>query len=94
MIEAPFQNRFEGINHKTAEMKKSIIVIISAVVVIGLTAFGLINLALELFSVFDGQEIDDFTTSMGGVSLTYLPERSRNPFFLKFWLLVFKVRKM
>lgn len=48
------------------------------------TAFGLINLALELFSVFDGQEIDDFTTSMGGVSLTYLPERSRNPFFLKF----------
>ena len=48
------------------------------------TAFGLINLALELFSVFDGQEIDDFTTSMGGLSLTYLPERQRNPFFLKF----------
>ena len=48
------------------------------------TALGLINFALELFSVFDGQEVDDFTTSMGGLSLTYLPDRSRNPFFLKF----------
>jgi len=48
------------------------------------TAFGLVNFALELFTVFDGQEVDDFTTSMGGVSLTYLPDRSRNPFFLKF----------
>ena len=48
------------------------------------TAFGLINFALELFSLFDGQEIDDFTTSMGGISLTYLPERPENPFFLKF----------
>ncbi len=48
------------------------------------TALGLINFALELFSVFDGQEIDDFTTSLGGVSLTYLPDRARNPFFLKF----------
>jgi hypothetical protein len=48
------------------------------------TALGLINFALELFSVFEGQEIDDFTTSMGGLSLTYLPDRRRNPFFLKF----------
>lgn len=48
------------------------------------TAFGLIDIALNLFSVFEGQEIDDFTTSLGGVSLTYLPDRDRNPFFLKF----------
>lgn len=48
------------------------------------TAFGQINFALELFSVFEGQEFDDFTTSMGGVSLTYLPDRKFNPFFLKF----------
>lgn len=48
------------------------------------TAFGLINFSLELFSVFDGQERNDFTTSMGGVSLTYLPDRTRNPLFLKF----------
>jgi len=49
------------------------------------TALGLINYALELFSVFEGQEVDDFTTSMGGVSLTYIPDRKRNPLFLK-WL--------
>lgn len=48
------------------------------------TAFGLINFALELFSVFEGQERDDFTTQMGGVSLTYLPDRERNPLFVKF----------
>ncbi len=48
------------------------------------TAFGLINFALELFSVFEGQEVDDFTTTLGGVSLTYLPDRDRNPLFWKF----------
>ena len=48
------------------------------------TAFGLINFALQLFSTFEGQEVDDFTTAMGGVSLTWLPDRKRNPIFLKF----------
>ncbi len=48
------------------------------------TALGLIDFALQLFTVFEGQEIDDFTTNMGGVSLTYLPDREKNPFFLKF----------
>ncbi len=48
------------------------------------TASGLINLALELYSVFDGQEVDDFTTGMSGLSLTYLPDRSHNPYYLKF----------
>ena len=48
------------------------------------TAFGLINFALELFSVFEGQERDDFTTNLGGLSLTYIPDRDRNPFYLKF----------
>lgn len=48
------------------------------------TAFGLIDVALQLFSVFEGQEVDDFTTAMGGVSLTYLPDRDYNPFYLKF----------
>ncbi len=48
------------------------------------TAFGLINFSLELFSSFEGQEVDDFTTSLGGVSMTYLPDRVRNPIFLKF----------
>lgn len=48
------------------------------------TALGLINYALQLYSVFDGQEVDDFTTTMGGTSLTYLPQRDHNPFYLKF----------
>ncbi|KAA3636321.1 MAG: carboxypeptidase-like regulatory domain-containing protein, partial [Bacteroidetes bacterium] len=48
------------------------------------TALGLINFALQLYSVFEGQEVDDFTTSMGGLSLTYLPKRDHNPFYLKF----------
>ena len=48
------------------------------------TAFGLIDFALELFTVFEGQEVDDFTTQMGGLSLTYLPDRDHNPIFLKF----------
>jgi hypothetical protein len=48
------------------------------------TAFGLIDFALELFTVYEGQEVTDFSTYMGGVSLTYLPERNDNPFYLKF----------
>lgn len=48
------------------------------------TAFGLINFALELFSEFEGQEVDNFNTKMGGASLTYIPDRQQNPFFLKF----------
>ncbi len=48
------------------------------------TSLGLVNFALELFTVFDGQEVDDFTTGTGGVSLTYLPDRDRNPLYLKF----------
>ena len=48
------------------------------------TGFGLVDFALELFSTFEGQEVSDFTTNMGGVSLTYFPDRERNPLFLKF----------
>ena len=47
------------------------------------TALGLIDFALQLNSVFEGGEVDDFTTGMGGISLTYLPDRKRNPYFLK-----------
>jgi len=54
------------------------------------TGFGLINLALELFSVFEGQEVDDFTTQMGGLSFTFLPDRERNPYFLKFLFSAFR----
>ncbi len=47
-------------------------------------AFGLIDYALQLRTAFEGQEVDDFTQAMGGVSLTYLPDRQRNPLFHKF----------
>ncbi|MFM7090482.1 MAG: TonB-dependent receptor [Bacteroidota bacterium] len=50
------------------------------------TAFGLINYALQLYSVFEGEEKDDFTTGMGGFSLTWLPEDRKNPLFMK-WLI-------
>ena len=47
------------------------------------TGFGLINFALQLFSVFEGQEVDDFTSALGGLSFTYIPDKAKNPLFLK-----------
>ncbi|HNG89043.1 MAG TPA: carboxypeptidase-like regulatory domain-containing protein, partial [Saprospiraceae bacterium] len=47
-------------------------------------AFGLIDYALQLRTAFEGQEVDDFTQAMGGVSLTYLPDREHNPLYHKF----------
>ncbi|MBX2817044.1 MAG: TonB-dependent receptor [Saprospiraceae bacterium] len=47
------------------------------------SGFGLFNFALQLNSAFEGSEVDDFTTGLGGISLTYLPDRKRNPYFLK-----------
>ena len=55
--------------------------------------WGLINLALQLTTVFEGQEIDDFNTGMAGVSLTYLPDRIRNPFYLKFLASTYQSRE-
>lgn len=47
------------------------------------TGLGLINQSLRLTSVFEGGESDLFKTGMLGTSLTYLPDRERNPFFIK-----------
>ncbi|MBX2893576.1 MAG: carboxypeptidase-like regulatory domain-containing protein [Saprospiraceae bacterium] len=47
-------------------------------------AFGLIDYALQIRTAFEGQEVDDFTQAMGGISLTYLPDRERNPLYHKF----------
>ena len=47
-------------------------------------AFGLIDFALQIRSAFEGQEVDDFTQGMGGISLTFLPDRERNPIYHKF----------
>lgn len=46
-------------------------------------AQGLIDFALRLRTSFQGSEADEFTTGMGGLSLTYLPEKEKNPIFLK-----------
>jgi hypothetical protein len=54
------------------------------------TAFGLIDFSLDLFTVFEGQEVDDFTTYMAGTSLTYVPDRKYNPLFLKFLASVYQ----
>lgn len=43
---------------------------------------GLINLALGFLVNFEGQEVDDFTTTMNGISLTHLPEKGN--YYLKF----------
>lgn len=47
-------------------------------------ATGLINFTLGVRTAFEGQEHDVFKNGMGGVSLTYLPDRKKNPYFLKF----------
>ncbi len=47
------------------------------------SASGLFTQVVQLTTVFEGQEVDAFRNAMGGLSLTYIPERKRNPFFLK-----------
>ena len=57
------------------------------------TAQGLVDFALQLTSVFEGQEVDDFVTGMGGLSLTYLPDREKNPLYLKFLASAYRSRE-
>ena len=47
-------------------------------------ATGLINFTLGVRTAFEGQEHDRFKNGMGGVSFTYLPDKKKNPYFLKF----------
>ncbi len=47
-------------------------------------ATGLINFTLGVRTAFEGQERDRFNNGMGGVSFTYLPDRKKNSYFLKF----------
>jgi len=48
------------------------------------TTTGLINQTLQFNVAYDGQEVDGFTNGMGGVSMTYIPQREKNPVFFKF----------
>lgn len=47
------------------------------------SASGLFTQVLQLTTVFEGQEETGFENTMGGVSLTYIPERDKNPLFVK-----------
>ena len=48
------------------------------------TALGVINFGVQLTTEFEGEERDEFTNGMGGLSLTYIPDREKNPLYLKF----------
>ncbi|MBK8054117.1 MAG: TonB-dependent receptor [Saprospiraceae bacterium] len=45
---------------------------------------GTIDFQLELNTLFEGQEKDNFQYGMGGLSFTYVPERNKNPLYMKF----------
>lgn len=47
------------------------------------SASGLFTNVLQLSTAFEGQEKDGFQNAMGGLSFTYIPEREKNPLFLK-----------
>ena len=47
------------------------------------TTLGLITQAIRFTSVFEGGELDKFTNGTTGVAFTYLPERDKNPLYLK-----------
>lgn len=54
------------------------------------TATGLISFALRLTTEFEGAESDVFTNGMSGLSLSFVPDRKKNPLFLKFLLSGYK----
>lgn len=58
------------------------------------TGFGLSNVSLRLSADLEGQEKDDFLTGMGGVSFTYVPDRDKNPMYLKFLGSGFHIREV
>ncbi|WP_235296214.1 TonB-dependent receptor [Portibacter marinus] len=50
----------------------------------GVQGTGFIDFALQLTTFYEGREEDRFTNGMTGLSLTYLPERDKNPIYMKF----------
>ncbi len=54
------------------------------------TATGLVNFALQLTTEFEGRESDLFLNGMTGLSLSYVPDRQKNPLFLKLLLSGYK----
>lgn len=52
-------------------------------------AKGSISFVLKLNAYYEGQELDYFNQSMGGISLTYLPKNKKHPHFLKYMSAVY-----
>lgn len=55
------------------------------------STLGLVNFALQFRVAFDGQQVDDFTTGMGGLSLIYYPKNKN--YFLKFLTSTYQSRE-
>lgn len=55
------------------------------------STLGLVNFALQFRVAFEGQQVDDFTTGMGGLSLIYYPKEKN--YFLKFLTSTYQSRE-
>lgn len=51
---------------------------------------GTINFQIELQTNFEGQEKDQFNYGMTGLAFTYVPERTKNPLFMKWMASMYK----
>lgn len=52
----------------------------------GVSKRGTIDFQIELRTLYEGQEKNDFHYAMSGLSLTYVPERQKNPLYMKLLL--------
>ena len=59
----------------------------------GRRAVGLIDLAIQLTTAYEGAERDQFRNAMAGLALNYLPDRKKNPYYLKFLTSVYSSRE-
>ncbi len=59
----------------------------------GRRAVGLVNLAIQLTTAYEGAERDQFQNAMAGLAFNYLPEREKNPYYLKFLTSVYNSRE-
>jgi len=50
----------------------------------GTSKSGTFDFQVELNTVYEGQERDEFTYGMSGLSFTYVPEKRKNPLYMKF----------
>lgn len=57
------------------------------------TAFGSFFTTLQLTSLFEGSEKDDYSNGMTGLSLTYIPDRDKNPLYLKLLTSMYRSRE-